>query len=176
MYETTLIYSVFLSRNLILKDFRLEYLGPLLDNLWCSGIFLRRLDLHYLAASPGVSISDLDVSCPSLEELTICDSLVGWSTTFISERKFESGGELAFCTRHQTRPCNRQSHFKRLKSCSLYRVHYQSQVEWERVVRLAPNLQFLHLESSRGMTDTAIQSLLLDGYLQHLEVSFKVGK
>ena len=66
-------------RSLILKDFRLEYLEPLLYNLKYSDIFLRRLDLYYMESHPGVSLSDIDLACPFLEELTICDSRVTWS-------------------------------------------------------------------------------------------------
>ena len=65
--------------SLVLKDFGIVYLLPLLKNLFLTGINLTRLDLHYLDSSPGISIEDIDYTCPLLEQLTICDSLITWT-------------------------------------------------------------------------------------------------
>ena len=160
----------------MLKDFGIRYFQPLLKNIKTRGILLRRIDLHYLESSAGVAIYDIDYLCPFLEQLTICDSLVTWthegseiSCPYNQYNKRSNTNKL-FCRKHVNVPCSKYEHFQRLKVCKLYRVEYKQPEDWEIFLRLAVNLKSLHLESSRHMTDSSFQAILLANDLNQLEV------
>ena len=160
-------------RSLILKDFGLRYLSPLLKNIKAMGIYLKRLDLHFLDSSPGISIEDIDSLCPHLEHLTICDSLLTWTEdgstpNFPFNKKLPSTQH--FCRKHTHVPCSKRDHFQNLKVCKLYRVEYRQSEDWEIFLRFSSNLTSLHITSSRYMTDSSFQSILLDNNLTNLEV------
>ena len=160
-------------RTLVLKDFGNVFLLPLLKNIYVVGTRLKRLDLHYLDSSPGVSIEDVDTVCPYLEYLTICDSLLTWTHEQYNIKSYHGKKPCLsprFCQRHQNRPCHEKDHFRNLKMCKLYRVSYKQPEDWEIFFRFAPNLKSLHLESSRNMTDSSFQSILSDQDLTKLEV------
>ena len=166
-----LFFSVF--RTLVLKDFGIKYLLPLLQNISISGVRLRRVDLHYIEASPGISIEAVDRLCPFLEQLTICDSLITW--TYDQYDSTVQGGRRVsmtpwYCERHRNKACSMEDHFINLKSCKLYRVDYKHSEDWEIFFRFGRNLKSLHLESSRHMTDTTFNFLLSDQGLSNLEV------
>ena len=160
----------------MLKDFGIRYFQPLLKNIKTRGIRLRRIDLHYLDSSPGISLYEIDSLCPFLEQLTICDSLVTWTHggsknagTYNQYNKRSKTSQL-FCPKHVNVPCSKYEHFQRLEVCKLYRVEYKQPEDWEVCLRLANNLRSLHLESSRNMTDLVFQSILLENDLPILEV------
>ena len=134
---------------------------------------MRRLDLHYIEASPGISIEAIDRLCPFLEQLTICDSLVTWNhdpyiSTYQGGKKFSASPR--FCERHRNKRCSINDHFRFLKMCKLYRVDYKLADDWEIFFRFGANLNSLHLESSRNMTDTSFHSVLSEQGLRSLEV------
>ena len=54
--------------------------------------------------------------------------------------------------------------------CKLYRVDYKQADDWEIFFRFGANLNSLHLESSRNMTDTSFHSVLSEQGLTSLEV------
>ena len=167
-------------RTLVLKDFGITYLLPLLKNVNFTGIRLKRLDLHYVDASPGVSIEDIDFLCPDLEQLTICDSLLTWThdpVIIISPHgKKSSSTPTWFCRKHKTKSCLETEHFRNLKICKLYRVNYQQPDDWTIFFRFATNLKSLHLESSRNMTDSSFQAILMHQDLSNLEVQLRILK
>ena len=134
---------------------------------------MRRLDLHYIEANPGVSIEAIDRLCPFLEQLTICDSLVTW--THDAFNSSNQGGRKHstfpwFCERHRNKSCSNDDHFRNLKTCKLYRVEYKQAEDWEIFFRFGPNLKSLHLESSRNMTDKSFHLLLSEQGFSSLEV------
>ena len=166
-------------RTLVLKDFGIAYLLPLLKNIKVSRIRLKRLDLHYLDAFPGISIEEIDFLCPDLEQLTICDSLLTWSHDPVKRIATQGKNSLSrpcFCRQHKNRPCLETDHFRKMKICKLYRVNYEQPEDWTIFLRFATNLKSLHLESSRNMTDSSFQSILMDHDLTNLEVQIYKSK
>ena len=136
---------------------------------------MRRLDLHFIEASPGVSIEAIDRFCPLLEQLTIHDSLLTWTQDPYNENTLHGKKTSVtpwYCKRHQDRPCSTKDHFRKLKTCKLYRVDYKQTEDWEIFLRFASNLTSLHLESSRHMTDTSFHLVLSDQGLSNLEVNY----
>ena len=170
------MYPFHICRTLVLKDFGIVYLLPLLKNLFLTGINLTRLDLHYLDSSPGISIEDIDFTCPLLEQLTICDSLLTWThNPYVSvatpgTKKSTHNHEPWFCKKHNNISCKEIDHFRNLKRCKLFRVDYREPEDWEIFLRFAPILESIHLESSRYMTDGSFQSILSAKTLDKLEV------
>ena len=165
-----------LCRTLVLKDFGIIYLLPLLKNLSLTGINLTRLDLHYLESSPGISIEDIDYTCPLLEQLTVCDSILTWAhNPYVNvvtpeTKKAAHNNEPWFCKKHKNISCKEMDHFRNLKRCKLFRVDYKESRDWEIFLRFAPMLESIHLESSRHMTDASFQSVLSGKNLHKLEV------
>ena len=131
-------------QTLVLKAFDQKSLGPLLTSP--VGPRLRRLDLHYNYRYPGINLLDIGRYCPFLLDLALCDSLIA--------------------TDDDLNGCN----FRYLRSLKLLRVSYSQPDDWEVVVKMAKNLRILHLESSRSMSDSTIQSILSDNPLCHLQV------
>ena len=171
--------EMFTCRTLVLKDFGIAYFLPLLKNINVVGIRLKRLDLHYADAAPGISIEDIDFLCPDLEQLTICDSLLAWThdpVNILSAHGKKSLSTPWFCRKHKNRPCLETDHFRTLKMCKLYRVNYQHPEDWTIFLRFATNLQSLHLESSRNMTDSSFQSILMEKDVSNLEVKIYIPK
>lgn len=150
-------------KTLVLKAFDVQAIEPLLQT--GIGAKLLRLDLHYNYFVPGINLSEIGNLCLNLQELSVSDSLIRLQTVKLHARAF---GQLV-CLK-------------------LLRVSYSQQDDWEKILRLsmiafclyksllynncrlASNLKIIHMESSKGMTDSAVQSILMDNPLRHLEV------
>ena len=134
-------------QTLVLKAFDQKGLVPLLKEV---GHRLRRLDLHYNYRYPGINLLDIGRYCPFLSDLALCDSLISTDND-----PPNGSGKL----------------FQNLTSLKLLRVTYSQPDDWECVVKMAKNLKILHMESSRSMSDSTIQSILSDNPLCFLEVT-----
>ncbi len=101
-------------KTLVLKAFASPYIVPLLrTNV---GPRLRRLDLHYNYAAPGINLIEIGDCCPLLCELSVSDSMV---TTTSASASAESSKLI----------------FKRLTSIKLLRVSYSHPDDWEKILR-----------------------------------------
>ncbi len=145
-------------RTLVLKAFRPKFLRPLLEGQ--VGKRLRRLDLHYNSFPPGINLADVGHACPLLVDLAVCDSIVYWDD---SERRCKKRPKMAVDRFGQPL-------FVNLRSLKLLRVTYSEADVWEAIPKIASKLRILHLESSRGMTDSTLYSVLQTHPLEHLEV------
>lgn len=160
-------------RTLVLKAFALKCLVPLLNTQ--IGFRLRRLDLHYTNVNPGINLIDIGIACPFLTDLAVCDSLVTWSSDGVVTNNNNNNKVKRKHKRKQqqfsSEPNDRcgKTIFTRLESLKLLRVTYRNVDDWEHMPRLANNIRILHMESSRGMTDAAMQSILIDNQFSQLE-------
>ncbi len=147
--------------------------------MWCSA-----------PCRPGVDLQEVDKLCPSLRDLTVCDSLVnwGWSAWFglpkgkekgKKEEKEEghsfqvpaAGGKkvfryLTYCRYTQ---CDRvffmvhpvlRNWENSPMSPRLLRVTYAGPLDWQSVPSLALSIRALHLEAADGMTDGAMENIV----------------
>ena len=166
---------------------------------------LRRLELHYNHQSPGINLITVGKCCPNLTEFSVCDSLVSapnLMTVHASYRLFSHLFSLkllrvSYSHQDDWEAIPRQVTFLLkihsrvegiLNKSSLCADHVLSKQIWRFGLyyfisntlhyRIAKSLKILHLESSRGMSDSIIKSILVENPLQALEVQsfYKLGR